>query len=75
MLLSDLIWTFLGAFLSMLALGTVAQQIHTWPVVGTLHRSGLNLIIGSFGTICVLLFCRPDAEAIRVGVRWETSPF
>ncbi len=27
---------------------------------------GLNLMLGSFGTICVLLFSRPEAEAIRV---------
>jgi hypothetical protein len=28
---------------------------------------GLNLLLGSFGTIAVLLFGRPDAEAIKVG--------
>lgn len=27
---------------------------------------GLGLLLGSFGTLCVLIFGRPEAEAVRV---------
>jgi len=65
-LLSDMVWSFLGMFLAVAALGFASQAVKAWPVVGPWHQQGLNLLLGSFGTICVLLFGRPDAEAIKM---------
>lgn len=44
----------------------------TWPIVGPWHQKGLALLIGSFGTLSVLLFARPEAEPVKVGV-WEVE--
>ncbi len=42
-----------------------AAHVKTWPGVGEWHRHGLGLLLGSFGTLSVLLFARPEAEAIK----------
>ena len=72
--LSDLVWTFLGAFAAMGFLGLAAQQVATWPGVGPWHTHGLNLLIGSFGTISVLLFAKPEAEVIKVWMMSVDGP-
>ena len=43
-----------------------AQHVSTWPIVGPWHQKGLALLIGSFGTLSVLLFARPEAEPVKV---------
>ncbi|KAJ9508176.1 hypothetical protein QJQ45_021560 [Haematococcus lacustris] len=54
------------------SLGVRPLQHGGWPPivnnaygVQPCHLQGLGLLLGSFGTICVLLFGRPEAEAIR----------
>ncbi|KAG2450011.1 hypothetical protein HYH02_000115 [Chlamydomonas schloesseri] len=63
---SDLLWSFCGMFAAVTALGVMNLYVRTWPVVGEWHQQGLGLLLGSFGTLCVLIFGRPDAEAVRV---------
>ncbi|GLC43995.1 hypothetical protein PLESTB_000217900 [Pleodorina starrii] len=63
---SDLLWSFVGMFLAVTALGVMNSSVRTWPVVGEWHQQGLGLLLGSFGTLCVLIFGRPEAEAVRV---------
>ncbi|PNW82822.1 hypothetical protein CHLRE_06g295826v5 [Chlamydomonas reinhardtii] len=65
-LASDLLWSFCGMFSAVAALGVMNLYVRTWPVVGEWHQQGLGLLLGSFGTLCVLIFGRPEAEAVRV---------
>ncbi|KAJ9504900.1 hypothetical protein QJQ45_021296 [Haematococcus lacustris] len=76
---SDVVWSSLGMFCAVYALGTANGIVSALPGVGpwhqqastlaqphlNMHPPGLGLLLGSFGTICVLLFGRPEAEAIR----------
>ncbi|KAL6759055.1 HPP family-domain-containing protein [Haematococcus lacustris] len=62
---SDVVWSSLGMFCAVYALGTANSIVSALPGVGPWHQQGLGLLLGSFGTICVLLFGRPEAEAIR----------
>ncbi|KAI8462329.1 MAG: HPP family-domain-containing protein [Monoraphidium minutum] len=65
---SDLLWSALGMAAAMGALLAAAGHAAALPVVGPLHqqaRVGLPLMLGSFGTLAVLLFARPDAEPVR----------
>ncbi|GFR49171.1 hypothetical protein Agub_g11193, partial [Astrephomene gubernaculifera] len=63
---SDVVWSFCGMFAAVAALGVMSLHVRSWPLVGEWHQQGLNLLLGSFGTICVLLFARPEAEAMRI---------
>ncbi|KXZ42802.1 hypothetical protein GPECTOR_117g367 [Gonium pectorale] len=63
---SDLLWSFCGMFAAVMALGIMNLHVRSWPVVGEWHQQGLGLLLGSFGTLCVLIFGRPEAEAVRV---------
>lgn len=45
---------------------TLLLERHSDGDLMVLLLQGLALLIGSFGTICVLLFARPDGEAIQV---------
>ncbi|GLI65757.1 hypothetical protein VaNZ11_009372 [Volvox africanus] len=63
---SDLLWSFAGMFLAVTALGVMNLHVRSWPVVGEWHQQGLGLLLGSFGTLCVLIFGRPEAEAVRI---------
>lgn len=64
--LSDLVWTFVGMYAAVLALGVLNLYAKTWPVVGAWHQQGLGLLLGSFGTLCVLIFGKPEVEAVRL---------
>ncbi|KAG2493875.1 hypothetical protein HYH03_007813 [Edaphochlamys debaryana] len=63
---SDVVWSFCGMFASVAALGIINLHVRTWPLVGVWHQQGVGLLLGSFGTLCVLIFGRPDAEAVRI---------
>lgn len=66
-LLSDLCWTFTCCFLGVLALGALASISISFPgVLGHWHRQGLPILLGSFGTLCVLIFARPESEPIKI---------
>ncbi len=63
---SDLLWTFCGMFAAVSILGCLNMYVRGAPVVGVFHQHGLSLLLGSFGTLCVLIFGRPEAEAVRL---------
>eukprot|EP00775_Hariotina_reticulata_P005685 gene5685-5923_t len=63
---SDLVWSGLGMALAVLILGVLSSAARALPVVGAMHQQGLPLLLGSFGTFAILLFGRPDAEAVRL---------
>eukprot|EP00877_Chromochloris_zofingiensis_P011705 jgi/Chrzof1/6789/Cz19g09150.t1 len=65
-LLSDLVWSAAGMGVGTLLLGYMAMHVKHWPVVGRWHQQGLNLVLGSFGTVMILLFGRPEADAVRI---------
>jgi hypothetical protein len=66
-LLSDLIWSFGCCFLGIIALGVLDAHSSSLPgVLGHWHSKGLPVLLGSFGTLCVLIFARPESEPIKV---------
>ncbi|GBF96388.1 hypothetical protein Rsub_09187 [Raphidocelis subcapitata] len=58
---SDLLWSAAGMAAAVGALALLAARAPLLPLVGSLHAGGLPLLLGSFGTMCVLLFARPEA--------------
>ena len=66
-MLSDLIWTFTFSFIAIFALGTLSSISHMLPgQLAAWHQKGLPILLGSFGTLTVLLFARPESEPVKV---------
>lgn len=71
-LLSDILWSALFAGAAVAALGAFAAAAPSLPLVGAWHQqqgassAALPLLLSSFGALCVLLFARPESEAVRV---------
>jgi len=63
--LSDILWSSMGMGATIALLALIAAQAAVLPFAGPLHQQGLPLLLGSFGTFCVLLFARPESAPVR----------
>lgn len=63
---SDIVWGAAGMAAAVLVLGVLAAAARTLPLVGPLHANGVPLLLGSFGTLAILLFGKPEAEPVRL---------
>eukprot|EP00201_Polytomella_parva_P020841 CAMPEP_0175042860 /NCGR_PEP_ID=MMETSP0052_2-20121109/2825_1 /TAXON_ID=51329 ORGANISM="Polytomella parva, Strain SAG 63-3" /NCGR_SAMPLE_ID=MMETSP0052_2 /ASSEMBLY_ACC=CAM_ASM_000194 /LENGTH=263 /DNA_ID=CAMNT_0016305773 /DNA_START=207 /DNA_END=995 /DNA_ORIENTATION=+ len=64
--LSHILFSVAGAFVSTYLLGLISDIRKDLPFVGEWHQQGLGLLVGSLGTVSILLFARPESEPVRI---------